>query len=103
MILMNYKGKLFGKVGGEYFDTGKTSADWDALHMETKWISVKDRLPDPEDYEVLAVDKYQEYLVGHVCNANIPPYGIMTICEAEDQMLQEVTHWMPLPEPPKND
>jgi len=66
------------------------------------WVSVKDRLPNAnEGYEVLAIDKYNEYLVGHLCNANVPPYGIMTICEAEDQLLQNVTHWMPLPAPPR--
>jgi hypothetical protein len=29
---MQYKGKLYGNVGGKmYFDTGKTSEDWDKL------------------------------------------------------------------------
>ena len=28
---MNYKGKLYGKVGKKYFDTGKTSDDWDEM------------------------------------------------------------------------
>ena len=27
---MNYTGKLFGKVGNKYFDTGVTSEDYDA-------------------------------------------------------------------------
>lgn len=31
---MNYTGKLYGKLGELYFDTDKTSDDWDA--METK-------------------------------------------------------------------
>lgn len=38
---MNYKGKLFGIVGGEYFDTGKTSADWDALEMRVKELELR--------------------------------------------------------------
>ncbi len=28
---MKYNGKLYGKVGGIYFDTGLTSNDWDEL------------------------------------------------------------------------
>ncbi|GEM_PF-6162653 len=31
---MNYKGKLYGKIAGKYFDTGVTSADYDRL---TDW------------------------------------------------------------------
>ncbi len=28
---MEYEGKLYGKIDGKYFDTGKTSDDWDEL------------------------------------------------------------------------
>jgi len=28
---MEYKGKLYGKIGKKYFDTGKTTDDWDRL------------------------------------------------------------------------
>ncbi len=28
---MKYIGKLYGKLGGKYFPTGKTSEDWDEL------------------------------------------------------------------------
>ncbi len=28
---MEYTGKLYGKIGSEYFDTGKTAKDFDAL------------------------------------------------------------------------
>lgn len=31
---MNYKGKLYGKIAGKYFDTGVTSEDYDRL---TDW------------------------------------------------------------------
>ena len=33
---MNYNGKLYGKIGRKYFDTGKTSNDWDKLEEESK-------------------------------------------------------------------
>lgn len=28
---MQYHGKIYGKLGRKYFDTGKTSEDWDKL------------------------------------------------------------------------
>ena len=31
---MEYKGKLYGKLGGMHFDTGKTSEDWDNLEAK---------------------------------------------------------------------
>ena len=31
---MKYNGKLYGKVGGIYFDTGLTSNDWDELESK---------------------------------------------------------------------
>jgi len=34
---MNYEGKLYGKVGGVYFETGKTSSDFDGLLESLKW------------------------------------------------------------------
>ncbi len=35
---MNYIGKLFGQVGNKYFDTGKTTEDWDALENKGRFI-----------------------------------------------------------------
>lgn len=31
---MEYHGKLYGKIGGKYFDTGKTSDDFDNLEKQ---------------------------------------------------------------------
>jgi len=31
---MEYKGKLYGKLGHKYFDTSKTSEDWDNLEKQ---------------------------------------------------------------------
>jgi peptidoglycan hydrolase CwlO-like protein len=33
---MEYNGKLYGKVGNKYFDTSKTSEDFDKLEKEVK-------------------------------------------------------------------
>ncbi len=59
-----------------------------------KWISVKDESPDTE---VLAVGYQNEMLIGWVSFHEYDGY----YCDSSDTMLTEVTHWMPLPEPPK--
>ena len=38
MINMEYKGKLYGKLGNKHFDTGKTSDDYDELEKQNKQL-----------------------------------------------------------------
>lgn len=62
----------------------------------SEWISVKDRLP--ERGEVIAFSPtYKEYMIGRLCESSIE--GIYCRCDGCE--LYQVTHWMPLPEPPK--
>ena len=55
-----------------------------------KWISVKERLPDA-DGDYLVWNDYHKAIVGHYWSM-----GRYFISKAVT-----VTHWMPLPEPPK--
>ena len=55
-----------------------------------EWISVKDRLPDA-DGDYLVWNDYHKAIVGHYWSK-----GRYFISKAVT-----VTHWMPLPEPPK--
>lgn len=57
----------------------------------SEWISVKDRLPEPEVKEVLVWDKEES----SVCPCN--SFG------GWKRLLsfKYISHWMPLPEPPK--
>ena len=75
-------------------------------HLEAqqpKWISVKERMPDKEgDYLVRKVhsysdkDGYSKIDVCIYCRMRDPEWiGCGNLCE--------VTHWMPLPEPPEED
>lgn len=41
---MNYQGKLYGKIGSKYFDTGITSDDWDELVKD--YSELKDSILD---------------------------------------------------------
>ena len=65
-----------------------------------KWISVEDSLPETE---CLAANfakgtyGYKEYIIGYVSTDEL-----FHKCETDRELLENVTHWMPLPEPPKN-
>ena len=60
-----------------------------------KWISVKDKLPEPW-VDVLCHHYNDDIFIGYLSEINgwIDPNGEKDI---------EVTHWQPLPEPPKED
>jgi len=41
---MEYKGKLYGHLGGKmYFDTGKTADDWDALEKRVSELEAENQ------------------------------------------------------------
>ena len=62
-----------------------------------KWISVKERLPDDgKDY--LVTDGAVCMVAAFRCDVN--KFDFWTIHWWSNE---EVTHWMPLPEPPKQD
>lgn len=66
-----------------------------------RWISVEERLPEGE---VIAANfapgtyGYKEYLLGYVHKHDDLYYA-----ENSFEILNTVTHWMPLPEPPKEE
>ena len=77
----------------------------DALAMaisaleKTKWISVKDRLPELGE-RVICTDGYavfEQYRVESSC-----VYGVWDRFGLKSPM-QEVTYWMPMPLPPKGE
>lgn len=73
---------------------------------ENRWISVKDRLPDRSEYYLCYVDSPQSFC----CVRAILPYASkyklfnafdgVSANDAKKYAIN-VTHWMPLPEPPK--
>lgn len=80
------------------------------------WISVKDRLPDAAGYECLVCAVNENYNQTHVFTAHTG-YGepgwwtsnvhyMSRATSPSDNKLHpalKVTHWMPLPEPPKEE
>ena len=76
----------------------------DALDKQPTWISVEERLPEPKK-EVLVCIRYN---TGHVIRETAKydeKYGDPWLTSNEDYYCAEgdpeITHWMPLPEPPK--
>ena len=85
-----------------------------------KWINVKDRLPE-DDYlkEYLVMCKTEGGVLPEGCYkfikiaSYLPPYpkdkhilgntGYWEVCDYDCSIPFTITHWMPLPEPPKED
>ena len=57
------------------------------------WISIKDRLPEAGSYVLV----YLDFGYGYSITTNSYIKSGFVTCE------KEVTHWMPLPEPPKGE
>ena len=75
----------------------------------TEWISVKDRLPENVNIEHLTVG-YSKAVLGYVTN-NLCVFCVIYDYERKAWryfddtyhiVRHEITHWMPLPEPPKD-
>ena len=63
-----------------------------------EWISVKDRLPEDGEY-VVCIAKRNPFSMFMPMVARINKNGWVN--PITEQYISEVTHWIPLPEPPK--
>ncbi len=66
-----------------------------------QWISVKDRLPENIS-DVLILSKEKESCVGYYRSSD-NDWNMYNPCCSFHMELHGVTHWMPLPEPPKEE
>ena len=82
-------------------------------HLEAKvpkWISVGERMPE-HDTDVLVLTAPGTLSLGQNCvvaeyiHPRMEKYGVFINFYAgyDDKNILEVTHWMPLPEPPKEE
>lgn len=61
------------------------------------WISVKDQIPDDEC--LCFSSEYHEMIIGYLYEDKVSASKYSA--ENNEMVLYNVTHWMPLPEPPK--
>lgn len=66
----------------------------------SKWISVKDKMPQPGRY-VACIAKRNPFSRFMPMVARIEKNGWAN--PITEQYISEVTHWLPLPEPPKEE
>ena len=96
------------------FDASKTYLDVMADHLIAngvtfatdnnvgdKWIPVSERLPEEGD-SVLALCWHHEAWIPFVCHLSVNFKG-RWITNMAGQWMVHVSHWMPLPEPPKGE
>lgn len=88
---VQYLGGLEEKIADHLIANGVTVQSAEDINVLSKWISVKDRLPE-DTCNVIA-----HCLSGCICSI----LYIKNIGFEDAGMRVFVTHWMPLPQPPK--
>lgn len=83
---------LCNELNEELFSANMTIANYET-EKENRWISVKERLPEEEG----------EYLVFYKYKENEDRVDIALFSRFGWHKAYEITHWQPLPEPPKGD
>ncbi len=65
------------------------------------WIPVTERLPEGECLAISMLEgpAYKEMMIGYI--EEEPNCDTGYVCESTAEILPNVTHWMPPPEPPK--
>ena len=58
-----------------------------------EWISVKDRLPENEKWVTVGNNKFGVFIGQY--------FSSLGEFACKDILIEKVTHWMPLPKPPK--
>ena len=67
-----------------------------------KWIPVTERLPELHEEVLVCTEEYGETVLGFAMVAVFEGTGWLEAWERKTY-LTAVTHWMPLPEPPKEE
>lgn len=68
-----------------------------------KWISVKDHPPAQFEKCLAGSSLTEEVLIGYVIKSTHGKTGYSCEEQGTGYIALNITHWMPLPEPPKED
>jgi hypothetical protein len=69
----------------------------------SEWISIKDRLPEKTGYYIVAAEfdgEYPKCMIQTMHFVKVA-YGTPVNMWYDYEISKQITHWMPLPEPPK--
>jgi hypothetical protein len=106
---MEYKGKLFGKIGNKYFDTGKTSDDFDELELHKNLLSWRNLIISKpicceegcwdglKSSPIFVID------INKICHVATAYEGVLDgnyflhFYSQNDFEIENVTHWMDIP------
>ena len=69
--------------------------------MPNEWISVKDRLPKKDGKYIVARREGRNYSISVRKFRKEVPCWYTGYCGHWERRTNAITHWMPLPEPPK--
>jgi Protein of unknown function (DUF551) len=89
------------------FDGDDSSPFYNAPHAgmvlgwRWPWISVKDRLPKDDEVVLVYLDEKDTYYDTRCTTAKYDGIRWVTDHFCESSYIENVTHWMPLPLPPK--
>lgn len=88
--------------------TSELQKEIDRLKAENEWISVKERLPETksngsyrQSIPILAYSDGIIFKSRYETNNNGEHEFSQWYCTLIDDTIDDVTHWMPLPQPPK--
>lgn len=102
IIIAAEKGFLAGYKAAkdQLADTGKVM---NSSKNSNDWISVKDRLPEINQEVLISYGKKPFLLIAFLYHPQYPKKDVKVFCGTNNTnySLEYVTHWMPLPEPPR--
>ena len=71
--------------------------------LGSKWIPVTERLPERNDDGTLNAVLVSNGAIQHIAYFTTDEFYFTENGEMKEPMFYDVTHWMPLPEPPKGE
>ena len=97
-----YYGTVLYEIGLREYECDDIDRDAIALieHLEAqipKWISVSDQLPEFDKAVIFGYSDKHFVFIGYLDGEELQWYDL------EDGRVARPTHWMPLPEPPKEE
>ena len=94
------------KHADDQYDDLKREAKYEALNIaitamgrsiHPRWISVEERLPEPDVFVLVGYKRYDRVFEGCYLEDE------KDWCDREYSYIAPPSHWMPLPEPPKEE